>query len=145
MSRNFLFIGTAVVYLAALAIFGPAFLSVLSVPAAVALFWVFWAGVTVATLVVVAVWIVTYFLAGGKASRLGLKDERDRLVESRATLLGFLWMTLVVFGAMSVFTMGHTLLGVKIAGGGLVLAFALVHAVSVFDIVRSFLASRGEA
>ena len=145
MSRNFLFLATAIVYAVALAIFSPSFFSAPVIPAALALFWVFWAGVTLAMLVVVAIWVVGYFLSGGSAERLGLKDERDRLVESRAMMVGFFWLAVVMFTAMSAFTIGKTLLGVKIAGGGLVLAFGIIHAISVIDIVRTYFASRGQA
>lgn len=142
MSRDILFIGTALVYVITAAIFAGAFVKAPHPAAVLSIFWVFWVFVILALLLVVIVWIAAHFVRGGRADRLGLKDERDRLIEAQAILYGFGTLCIFCFSAMLMMSLGKTLAGLKLVSGGLVVSFGVIHLIGFMDVVRTFCLSR---
>lgn len=145
MSRNILFLGTAVMYLAGFVLFVPQMLTANSVALASGATLGFWLVYLLGTLVIVALWLIVAAIKKENFKHLGLKDERDRKVERIALLAGFSLLFGASFSGLTFMALGQMLTAFKIFSGSAIAAAGALSIVSVYDAIRTYIMMRAQS
>ena len=110
-----------------------------------ALFWPwlrFWVALTVFTTIAAVLYALAALYNRVPVEEIGMKDERDRRVEGRATLYGFIILYGLSFPAMVLAFTHSPMLGLKIFAFSAIAATGAVIAVGAIDGARMLALSR---
>lgn len=137
MSRDYLYIGSTVLFIVAVAIFAPSLYAAKSVGAALSPWIGFWIVYIISVMILAIVWAVISILRGTRPNLLGLKDERDKGIEAKAVMAAFFVLFGLSFPGLVLLSSGHSLLAFKILAGSGILAVGVLTIVATWDAVQT--------